>query len=271
MHTENPEAQLTPPDDFQPPPPRRAAEPWTFLDLVFFIVFFFAALFVTGFLGIAVYALLRPLAGWHGSAQAVGKNTFFLLGVQVAFYALLFAYVYFLVVYRYRLRFWEGIKWGHPTMRTVERFIAGGVVMTIVVQLLPAFLPDKTHFPLERMFSTPDSSYAMAAFAVVIAPFMEELIFRGVLFSIFETRVGVAFAIVVTAVLFAGMHIPEYRGAWDHIFLIFLVGLVLSLARGMTHSLAPSVILHMTYNGCLMIGLFFATSHFRVMQGLLWK
>lgn len=248
-----------------------APEPWTLLDLLFFIIFFFAALFVTGFLGLAGYTLLKPIMGWHGSAQALGKNTFFLLGVQFAFYILLFGYVYFLVVFHYRLRFWEGMKWGHLTGRRVERYIAAGVAMTIVVQLLPAFLPDKSHFPLEKMFSSPESSYAMAAFAVIIAPFMEELIFRGVLFSIFEARVGLVFAVIATAVLFAAMHIPEYSGAWDHVFLIFLVGLILSLTRGLTKSLAPSVVLHVTYNGCLMIGLFFATSHFRMMQGLLWK
>lgn len=250
---------------------RPGAEPWTFLDLLFFAIFFFAALFVTGFLGFTGYALLRPVVGWSKPAQSLAHNTLFLLGVQVVFYALVFVYIYLLVVVRYRMRFWEGIKWGRLTARGVERYVVLGVALTIAVQLLPAFLPDKTHFPLEKLFSNPTSSYAMAAFAVVVAPFMEELVFRGVLFSVFETRIGIVFAIVATAVLFAAMHVPEYHGAWDHVFLIFIVGLVLSLARGLTHSLAPSVVLHITYNACLMIGLFVATSHFRMMQGLLLK
>lgn len=276
MRPQNPDGQLVPPEDLFPGPPpafalRPPPEPWTLLDLLFFVIFFFAALFVTGFLGLAGYSLLKPIVGWHGTAQALGKNTFFLLGAQLVFYILIFGYVYVLVVFRYRMKFWEGIKWGRLTPRGVERYIALGVAMTILVQLLPAFLPDKSHFPLEKLFSSPESSYAMAAFAVIVAPFMEELVFRGVLFSIFEARAGIPFAIFATAILFAAMHIPEYNGAWDHVFLIFLVGLILSLTRGVTRSLAPSVVLHVTYNGCLMIGLFFATSHFRMMQGLIRK
>jgi membrane protease YdiL (CAAX protease family) len=133
--------------------------------------------------------------------------------------------------------------------------------------MVSAFLPEKAGFPLERMFSSPGAAYALAAFAIVVGPFMEELIFRGVLFSIFEARAGLPITIMITAALFAAMHIPEYRGAWYHVLFIFLVGLVLSLARGLTQSLAPSVILHITYNTCLMVVLFFATSQFHAIQG----
>ncbi|MGH9328026.1 MAG: lysostaphin resistance A-like protein [Terriglobia bacterium] len=249
------------------PPPRR--EIWTLPDLLYFAIFFFVMLFLTYFLGLAAYAALKPVMGWKGSTQSLGQNTFFLLGVQFGFYIILFAYIYFLVAVHYRLRFWEGIKWGHLTGANILRYVAGGILIAIAVQLIPVFLPDKKHFPLEHLFSSPDSSYAVAVFAVIIAPFMEELVFRGVLFSIFETRVGLRFAIIVTAILFAAMHIQEYRGAWDHLFMIFLVGLVFSMVRGATQSLAPSVVLHITYNACLMAGLFVATSHFRMMQNVL--
>lgn len=276
MLQDDPDANVSPAGRLSPvssPPPdaRPGAEPWTLLDLLFFVIFFIAALLVTGFLGFAGYALLKPLVGWTLPAQKLAHNTIFLLGVQFVFYVAVFFYVYALVVYRYRLPFWKGIKWGHPTARIVERYVLLGIVLTIAVQLLPAFLPDKSHFPLQKLFSTPDASYAMAVFAVVVAPFMEELVFRGVLFSVFETRAGLVFAIVATAVLFAGMHVREYYGAWDHVFLIFIVGLVLSLTRGFTKSLAPCVVLHVTYNACLMVGLFLATSHFRMMQGILLK
>jgi len=98
---------------------------------------------------------------------------------------------------------------------------------------------------------------------------MEELIFRGFFFSIFERQVGLLFAIVATAVLFAIPHIPEYRGAWNHLLLVFLAGLIFSLARGLTGSLTPSILLHFAYNLSLMTGLFFATQHFRHLGSLL--
>ncbi|MGH9407486.1 MAG: lysostaphin resistance A-like protein [Terriglobia bacterium] len=253
----------------RPLPHFSAPERWTFLDLLFFGVFALLAFVFTGTVALAGYRMLMPVIGWHTAPRVMGQNTFFLLGVEAVFYALILAYVYFLVVVHYRQGFWEGISWGPMTGRTIVRFAAVGIGMTIVIESIPIFLPDTTKFPLERMFSSAGASYALAAFAIAIAPFMEELVFRGVLFSIFEARVGLIFAVVATAVLFAALHIPEYRGAWDHLFLIFVVGLVLSVTRGLTRSLAPSVIIHITYNSCLMILLFLASSHFRMVQG--WR
>jgi membrane protease YdiL (CAAX protease family) len=247
---------------------RRAPEPWRFLDLLLFAIFFVGMLFVTFLGALAVYAALRPLMGWRATPLEISQNTSFLLSAQLVFYILIFAYIYALVVFHYRLPFWRGIQWGSLSLRQVSYYILGGVLLTLAVQFVPAILPDKSNFPLQQLFNSPASAYATAIFAVVIAPFMEELIFRGFLFSVFELRVGMRFAVIVTAILFGAMHAYEYKGAWNHLMLIFVVGLVLSLARGLTGKLAPSVLLHVTYNGCLMLGLFFATSHFHVLQGL---
>lgn len=233
-----------------------------------FVGFAFVAIVVSNFLTLALYAALRPFAGWKLSTVQIAQNTYFLLAAQLVFYALLFAYIYLWVVFYYRRPFLEGIEWGGLTGRRIVRYVFLGLIITVAIQFVPTVLPDKNHFPLERLFSSPGSSYAVAGFAVVIAPFMEELIFRGVFFAVFERRTNLQFAIVITAVLFAAMHVPEYWGAWNHVLLIFLVGLAFSVARGLTKSLAPSVVLHITYNGLLMLGLFFATSHFRTMPNL---
>jgi uncharacterized protein len=258
------------PSGTEPPPETRPDRrvPWTFHDLVLFVLFAILALIVLSFLSFATFAALGPVFGWRTSAAAMSRNVFLALGAQFVFYLFIFAYIYVLVVHRYHFKFWRGIQWGPVASRQALHFVAGGLLMTVAVQLAPTVLPDKTNFPLEHLFSSPASAYATAIFAVVIAPFMEELVFRGFMFSVFEIRVGLPFAIVVTAILFAGMHAYEYNGAWNHLLLIFIVGLVLSVTRGLTHKLAPSVILHTTYNACLMIGLFVATSHFRVMQSV---
>ena len=49
--------------------------------------------------------------------------------------------------------------------------------------------------------------------------------------------------------------------------MILVVGMVFSLARGITGSLAPSIILHIGYNSLIMTGLFFSTQHFRTASG----
>lgn len=244
-------------------------KPWSLIDLLLFIAFSFCAIAFTGVFALAAYSALKPLFRWTLPAKALAASTFFLLSVQLAAYALIFLYIYSVVVYHYRLPFWKGMKWGRLGTGGLLRYIAWGILLTIAIQITAALLPDHASFPLERMFSSQNASYALAVFAVVIGPFMEELIFRGVLFSAFETRIGLTFAILATAALFAAMHIPEYSGAWHHVLFIFAVGLVLSIVRGATGSLAPCVVLHVTYNACLMVVLFFATSHFRVIQGAL--
>ncbi len=74
------------------------------------------------------------------------------------------------------------------------------------------------------MFNSRTASFAIGAFAISVAPVVEELVFRGLLFAIFEGSVGIRFAVVATAVLFAGLHIPEYWHAWNHLFMILVVG-----------------------------------------------
>jgi len=175
-------------------------------------------------------------------------------------------YLYILVALYYHLPFWSGVGWRPLTARRGLRFAALGAALSLAIEFATTDLPDKNKFPLVQLFSSPAAAYALALFAILIAPPIEELLFRGVLFAFFE-RLGIRFAVAATALLFAGLHLQEYQGAWNHALLILIVGLVFSLARGLTGSLAPSIVLHMSYNATQMVVLFFASHHFRDIQG----
>ena len=82
---------------------------------------------------------------------------------------------------------------------------------------------------MKKCSPRPAAAYALGAFAVLIAPFMEELIFRGVLFAFFERLIGLRSTVVASALLFAALHYFEYQGAWTHLGMILAVGLVFSL------------------------------------------
>jgi membrane protease YdiL (CAAX protease family) len=242
-----------------PPSPQSTLWNWTDLLLLLFLaaLAFLTSYFIV-FLG---YLAVYGLGGKHGLPQSGPENSVLSLVFQFVLYAMFFGFIYLLVVVYHRRPFWESIKWRNPTGRQALGYLAGGILLAILVQLAPTVLPDKQDFPLQQMFSSPLASYAVAAFAVFIAPFMEELIFRGVLFAIIERQAGLTFAIITTAILFGALHFFEYRGAWNHLLLIFLVGGVFSLTRGLTRSLAPSVILHFAYNLSLM-ALYFQAQHF---------
>lgn len=270
MPSETPQGQFAP----EIPVPAEAAvrealplspKHWSLRDLILFLVSAVLALVSANFLMLVGYAALQPVVGWQAPPQVLHDNAFFILALQLVFYGLVLGYIYLLIVIDYRLPFWAALNWRWPRHPEARRLFVGGILLALAVQFAPPLLPDREDFPLQRLFSSPQAAYALAAFAVLVAPLMEELIFRGVLFRFFEHQVGLRFAVLGTAVLFAGIHVPEYWGAWNHVFLILLVGAVFSLARGLTGSLAPSVILHLAYNASLIVVLFIRTPQLRAL------
>ncbi len=260
-----------PPADAPPvyvPPPARNREPWTIRDLLLLIAFLPVAFVAAYFLVMIGYTLGAPLAHWPALTPKTAGGTLFLLTVQTVLYLLVLGFVYLLVAVRYQLPFWKGVGWRKLRFWQVLAYFLGGLALAFAVLLAPPILPDTGSFPLQEMFTSRTASFAIGIFAVTLAPFMEELIFRGVMFAVFERRAGLRFAVVATAVLFAGLHVPEYWSAWNHVLMILVVGVAFSLARGITGSLTPSVILHMGYNASMMTGLFFSTEQFRNLHTL---
>jgi membrane protease YdiL (CAAX protease family) len=77
---------------------------------------------------------------------------------------------------------------------------------------------------------------------VVLAPLNEELFFRGFLFAgISRSRLGGAGAILLTALLWAVIHI-QYD--WYGVSNIFVIGLLLGYARWKTDSIVPPILMH---------------------------
>jgi len=82
---------------------------------------------------------------------------------------------------------------------------------------------------------------------VVTAPILEELVFRGYFFHAWRnTRLGAWGTILVTALLFALLHVGQY----DFMVLsyIFVLGILLGLAREKTGSILTPVVMHMVNN-----------------------
>lgn len=259
------EAKCAPVENLPPqlPLPLAPREIWKPRDLLLFVAFIPFALLVSA-LGVLIgFVMLRPFAGWHARADALQSDTVFLLIQQCIFYVFILGFLFLLAKLQHHQPFWESLGWKKPTARQMAGYLLGGVGLAVAISLALLMRPDTQGFPLEKLFNSRTASFAIGAFAISVAPVVEELVFRGLLFAIFEGSVGIRFAVVATAVLFAGLHIPEYWHAWNHLFMILVVGAVFSLARGATGSLAPSIILHIGYNSLIMTDLFFSTQHFR--------
>lgn len=244
---------------------RPLPEQWRIRDLLIFIAAGFFSLVAANFLVFIGYAFLSPLLHWKAPIQGLQTNVIFLLSIQLVWYLLLLAYIYFFITWYYKASFLGALKWKGLSAHHTIRYLLGGTALALVVMVVPPLLPQGKSFPFEKLFNSPASAYAIAVFAVVVAPFMEELLFRGLLFAFFEKHGGLTAAIVATAILFAGLHIPEYWGAWNNVVMILVVGFAFSVVRGLTGSVTPCFVLHLAYNGSQMLLLFLQTQHFHRM------
>ncbi|MBD8879413.1 CPBP family intramembrane metalloprotease [Rhodanobacter sp. 7MK24] len=101
------------------------------------------------------------------------------------------------------------------------------------------------------------------ALTLVVAsagPLVEELLFRGVLLSALLRRLRTAWAVLVSAVLFALVHLPDLHWLWYALPNLALLGVALAWLRLRSGSLWPAVIAH-GCNNLLAMAALFASLH----------
>ncbi len=109
--------------------------------------------------------------------------------------------------------------------------------------LLGAFLnPIASHF-IPAQGSAEVTISSVLILCIVLGPFVEELIFRGVLLKMFGASVGVFFSVIITSALFAVSH-----GDISQAVYTFVLGLLLGIVRYKSTSLWSAVAMHMSFN-----------------------
>ena len=93
------------------------------------------------------------------------------------------------------------------------------------------------------------SRFVLAFLATATAPLVEELIYRGILYSALQRAIGVAWAVVAVTVLFASVHVVQYYNNISVIAAIGVLSLTLTLVRAYTRSLLPCFVIHFVFNG----------------------
>jgi uncharacterized protein len=169
-----------------------------------------------------------------------------------------------LVEGKYHVRFPDAIRWKWP--RGEWRFLAIGVAMLFVLNILEHFLPMPKNVPFDRFFENPRDAYLTSVFAVSLGPLMEELFFRGFLYPVLARWIGMVGGILLTALPFGLLHAFQFGNAWSAVLVIFLVGVVLTSVRAVTKSVGASFLVHVGYNGMLMLLAALQTDGFRHME-----
>lgn len=96
---------------------------------------------------------------------------------------------------------------------------------------------------------------ATAVTAVIAAPLIEELVFRGLVLRGFLSRMGPVLAIALQGVLFGVAHVDPVRGVGNIGLALVLtgVGVAFGASAYFTRRLGPTVVAHAIFNGVVLI------------------
>jgi hypothetical protein len=199
----------------------------------------------------------------EGFADVLQKPILLLVS-QFLIYAVAATFMVLLVEGKYHVPFWRAIQWNWP--QSEWKLLGLGAVMLFTLGLLQSLLPMPKDTPFEHLFDRPRDAYLLAVIAVSVGPLMEEIFFRGLMYPVLARRLGVAWGVVLTALPFGLVHLPQYGWAWGAALVIVLVGVVCGVVRAATRSVGASFLVHVGYNGSQMIIALVYTHGFRHMQ-----
>ena len=129
---------------------------------------------------------------------------------------------------------------------------AFAAVYGLVVDKIGVRLPGAGSDPFSVFPGGAISAIVMLVILVLVAPFAEELVFRGVLLPALGARWGTVAGVVVSSAVFAAIHVSVYL-----LLPIFIAAAVFGVLAIRFRSLWPSFVAHATFNGVAAIAVLF--------------
>jgi membrane protease YdiL (CAAX protease family) len=210
------------------------------------------------------------------------------IGSTVAIFALLLFFLYMTLSALPGKPFWRTLGWRKIEPRTARLpknpilyFFLGGAV-SLLVALLTTLLHAPDNTPIVQVFHHRNTALLFLAVAVLIAPLVEETLFRGYLYPLFVRIIsavlrgrgveddlalhkGIITSIALTGLLFGLMHGPQLGGALSLIAVMSLVGILFTLVRALTGSVLASFLMHLGYNSLISVVALISTRGFTKM------
>jgi uncharacterized protein len=249
------EATSPPPPDVWRSFPDDLRTPWGWPDLLVFVLVIGASFFLVGAFLLGIFLLngvsLQKLQ------DSTSLKTLFAVLNQLLLYVALLAYLYAFIRARTGGPFWRTLGW-----RPLEGFrlsrplayagcIAGGSVFAFLIQLASVPFEKETKLPIEALFQDRRSAILLMLMSVLVAPQVEETVFRGYIYPVVARSFGISGGVLITGVLFGLLHAPQLWGGWMHILLMIVVGIVFTYIRATSRTVLASYLAHLSYNSFL--------------------
>jgi membrane protease YdiL (CAAX protease family) len=146
-----------------------------------------------------------------------------------------------------------GIGWraapGQAYLAALACLPVVGAASVVVQHWLPPDKAGQTNL-FQQIFGPQDWKIAaLFLMAAVVAPFLEELVFRGGMIAALAPRLGAAWAAAITTMVFTACHAEEFATYHAGILVILTVAVLLAWLRLTYGSIRPGILLHILFNG----------------------
>lgn len=147
----------------------------------------------------------------------------------------------------------DGLAWARLP-RPVTTYVRIGVLLAIGSALLTiAFSDPDQRNPMQELFARREYLWLLATFGILVAPLIEEIVFRGFLYGALEHRHNSKVALGASTVVFALVHGPQHAWQFPQLGTLLAVGCAFGIVRMHTSSTKASTIVHAAYNGLLFL------------------
>lgn len=241
---------------------------WSWPHFAFFLLFTVVSFFVVQTTLALYYAPHRALTPKQLEQYLLNKPQF-LFGSNLLWYGLILLFLYVTLAVLRDLPFWSSLGWKklRPNLadgkaRPWAYFLSGcGLAVFVFIASSQVHTSDK--MPIEEILKNRSSAMLLMAMAVLVAPLVEETVFRGYLYPLFAKSFGIVPGILLTGVLFGLMHGAQLGWTWGVVALLMLVGVIFTFARAQTGTVLASFLLHLGYNSMIAVATAVGTHGFR--------
>ena len=257
---------------------------WSWPHLIVFLTFGFGSLLIVQLFAILLLTANRQLSAKQ-LQRLIESKPQFLVGTNVLWYGLLFLFLYVTLAALRGLPFWRSLGWNRlksdPLAGRGNHWIYffSGCGLALFVAIASSRVKNADHVPIQELFKNRTGAMLLMAMAVLVAPLVEETIFRGYLYPLFASkfsgiaegfgadstralRVGTTIGILLTGILFGLMHGAQLGWTWGLVGLLTLVGVIFTFARAWTGTVLASFLLHLGYNSMIAVTSIIATKGF---------
>lgn len=235
--------------------PERREPIWGYRDLALFLSAVLPSLALAAMLSRAS-RMVAP--GWFFS-DAVRTLVF-----QSFMYVFLLGALYLVVAWRYGEPFLTSLGWTFPIPRAFLVLTAGPALAVALSALGVILRAPQDSSQIEILIKSRASLAAIILFGVVLAPIVEEMLFRGFLLPLLVRSMGPWLGILLTAVPFALLHGVQNQWAWQPVLLIGIAGIAFGYVRYKTGSTTAAFLMHSAYNAMGFLG--YTLTHWRTLS-----